>query len=259
MGPAIQSALNACPEGQVVQLQAGTYNVSTSVFVPTNRTLRGAGPGQTIVQPASPGNLQVAPLNVGMLWPNGQVSNNNFAPLASLLKQGYNATKACNSSTLVMIHTADADSDANARWFYDGITAQGVTWDINVIPEDPSAPAPELTETGGRPRLSAAEGARRAQAALDEANQRTAAVETVHYLRWDGGGGRAESVRGRFVVLAAHTIETAKILLLSGLATTSKQVGCNLMDHLQGSVVCYAPEPVYPRTVGSAASELSIK
>jgi len=30
----------------------------------------------------------------------------------------------------VIIHTADADSDANARWFYDGIKAQGVSWDI---------------------------------------------------------------------------------------------------------------------------------
>ena len=47
-----------------------------------------------------------------------------------LLKAGYNATKACNSGTQVVIHTADADSDANARWFYDGIKAKGVQWDI---------------------------------------------------------------------------------------------------------------------------------
>lgn len=72
------------------------------------------------------------------------------------------------------------------------------------------------------------------------------AVETIHYLRWNEQGGRAESVHGRAVVLAAHSIESAKLLLLSGLANSSDQVGRNLMDHLQGSVFCYLPEPVYP-------------
>lgn len=46
--------------------------------------------------------------------------NNSFVNLGLLLKAGYNATKACNSGTQVIIHTADADSDAHARWFYDG-------------------------------------------------------------------------------------------------------------------------------------------
>ena len=82
-------------------------------------------------QGTTPDSVQIGnEINVGMLWPKGQVVSSNFAPLASLLKQGYNATKACNSSTQVWIHTADADSDANARWFYDGIAAKGVQWDI---------------------------------------------------------------------------------------------------------------------------------
>ncbi len=65
-----------------------------------------------------------------MLWPEGEVINNNFTNLGLLLKSGYNATKACNTGTQVIIHTADAYSDAVARWFYDGIRAQGVKWDI---------------------------------------------------------------------------------------------------------------------------------
>ncbi len=85
-------------------------------------------------QGTTPDSVQIGnEINVGMLWPQGQVVNNNFAPLASLLKQGYNATKACNNGTQVMIHTADADSMSNARWFYDGIRAQGVTWDITAL------------------------------------------------------------------------------------------------------------------------------
>ena len=68
-------------------------------------------------------------------------------------------------------------------------------------------------------------------------------VGRVHYLTWDG---RRHSVRGRIVVLAAHAIESARILLQSGIGNTSDQVGRNLMDHLQGAVVALAPEPVYP-------------
>ena len=85
-------------------------------------------------QGTTPDSVQIGnEINVGMLWPEGRVTNNNFAPLAGLLKQGYNATKACNSATQVLIHTADADSQANARWFYDGIKAQGVQWDITAL------------------------------------------------------------------------------------------------------------------------------
>jgi len=82
-------------------------------------------------QGTTPDSVQIGnEINVGMLWDDGKVINNDFTNLSLLLKAGYNATKACNSSTQVMIHTADADSDANARWFYDGISAKGVTWDI---------------------------------------------------------------------------------------------------------------------------------
>src|SRR4051794_1866475 len=69
-------------------------------------------------------------INVGMLWDDGKVVGNDFTNLSLLLKAGYNATKACDGATKVIIHTADADSDAHARWFYDGIAAKGVTWDI---------------------------------------------------------------------------------------------------------------------------------
>ncbi|MBQ1016596.1 glycosyl hydrolase 53 family protein [Micromonospora sp. D93] len=92
-----------------------TYDVCSS--------LRGQG--------TPPDSVQIGnEINVGMLWNEGKVVNNDFAPLAGLLKQGYNATKACGSGIPVMIHTANADSNANARWFYDGIRAQGVQWDI---------------------------------------------------------------------------------------------------------------------------------
>jgi len=45
----IQTALDACPSGQVVSLTAGTYSLSAGLTVPSNVTLRGAGADQTIL------------------------------------------------------------------------------------------------------------------------------------------------------------------------------------------------------------------
>jgi arabinogalactan endo-1,4-beta-galactosidase len=82
-------------------------------------------------QGTTPDSVQIGnEINVGMLWSDGRVINNNFTNLSLLLKSGYDATKTCNSATQVIIHTADANSDANARWFYDGIRAKGVNWDV---------------------------------------------------------------------------------------------------------------------------------
>ena len=55
----------------------------------------------------------------------------------------------------------------------------GVTWDINVIPEDPAVLMPEGAAADAAPRVSATEEARRAQVALDEANHRITAMQTV--------------------------------------------------------------------------------
>lgn len=76
-------------------------------------------------------------------------------------------------------------------------------------------------------------------------------IRRVVYRRWQGH--EEVAVTGRVVVLAAHAVETAKLLLMSapdaaprGLANTSDQVGRNLMDHLQGSSQARTNEPVFP-------------
>jgi len=103
----------------ISQLQTDVYNFTFDVC----SSLKAQG--------TTPDSVQIGnEINVGMLWNDGKVVNNNFTNLGLLLKAGFKATKDCNAGTQVIIHTADADSDANARWFYDGITAQGVTWDI---------------------------------------------------------------------------------------------------------------------------------
>ena len=79
----------------------------------------------------------------------------------------------------------------------------------------------------------------------------TRRINEVHYVQWDGTSG---CVRGRLVVLAAHAVESPKLLLMSkgeyapagGVANSSDQVGRNLMDHLQGQGGAILPQPVYP-------------
>jgi arabinogalactan endo-1,4-beta-galactosidase len=103
----------------ISQLQTDVYNHTLDVC----NSLKAQG--------TTPDSIQVGnEINVGMLWNDGKVVNNNFTNLSLLLKQGYNAVKACNSGTQVIIHTANANSMANARWFYDGIRAKGVNWDV---------------------------------------------------------------------------------------------------------------------------------
>ena len=117
--PGHQTPPAAWASHTISQLQTDVYNYTYGVC----NSLKAEG--------ATPDSVQIGnEINVGMLWPTGEVTNNNFTNLGLLLKSGYNATKACNSGTQVIIHTADADSDAHARWFYDGIKAQGVNWDI---------------------------------------------------------------------------------------------------------------------------------
>ena len=103
----------------IAALQTDVYNYTYDVC----NSLKAQG--------TTPDSVQIGnEINTGMLWSDGEVINNDFTNLSLLLKAGYNATKACNSATQVIIHTADADSDAHARWFYDGIKAKGVVWDI---------------------------------------------------------------------------------------------------------------------------------
>jgi hypothetical protein len=56
----INAALSSCPAGQTVSLAAGTYNISGSINVPSNVTLRGAGANQTILNATGKGGYVVS-------------------------------------------------------------------------------------------------------------------------------------------------------------------------------------------------------
>lgn len=65
----------------------------------------------------------------------------------------------------------------------------------------------------------------------------------LHYQTWEGTKGTIEA---NHYVITAHSIETAKLLLMSDIANSSDQVGRNLMDHLNGAAGAILPDPVYP-------------
>jgi hypothetical protein len=53
----INTALDNCPTGQVVYLNRGTYTLSESIVMPSNKVLRGAGIDQTILEGGSIGDF----------------------------------------------------------------------------------------------------------------------------------------------------------------------------------------------------------
>jgi glucose dehydrogenase len=72
-------------------------------------------------------------------------------------------------------------------------------------------------------------------------------VTAVRYKSWRSANkNEQQTVSASAVILAANAIETPKLLLMSGLANSSNQVGRNLMDHLQDEVTAFFPKPLYP-------------
>jgi glucose dehydrogenase len=87
---------------------------------------------------------------------------------------------------------------------------------------------------------------RRAVVTRLEVEQGGRKISRVWFKDWSAADQGEQSVTGRLVVVAANAIESAKLWLLSGLGNRSRQVGCNLMDHLGDEVTGLFPEPVYP-------------
>ncbi len=103
----------------LAQLKTDVYNHTYDVC----NSLKNAG--------ATPDMIQVGnEITPGMLWEEGRINGSNFVNVSELIKQGYNAVKACNSATQVMLHIDKGGDNGTARWWYDGVQAQGVQWDV---------------------------------------------------------------------------------------------------------------------------------
>lgn len=67
-------------------------------------------------------------------------------------------------------------------------------------------------------------------------------IQVAHYLTPDG---QARRVAGQVFIVAANGVESPRLLLMSGIANGSGQVGQNLMDHLSTSLTFDADEPLW--------------
>ncbi|MGA2352262.1 MAG: glycosyl hydrolase 53 family protein [Terracidiphilus sp.] len=67
-------------------------------------------------------------INSGLLWPTGEYTN--FAQMAGLINNGYNAVKAVSSSTQVIIHLANLSNLSDFEWFFDNLKADGGKFDV---------------------------------------------------------------------------------------------------------------------------------
>lgn len=67
--------------------------------------------------------------NNGMLWNEGKASV-NMKNYAWLTNTGYNASKSIYPSASVVVHLANCHDNANFRWIFDGLKANGAKFDI---------------------------------------------------------------------------------------------------------------------------------
>ncbi len=82
---AINSAISSCPNGQTVYLPAGSYRINSTIVIPKTKsiTLRGAGPGVTVIKSYSTNqDLNAAAIKIGDFASNstGPFTGTNYCP-----------------------------------------------------------------------------------------------------------------------------------------------------------------------------------
>jgi arabinogalactan endo-1,4-beta-galactosidase len=74
-------------------------------------------------------------INDGLLWPEGRVSTrgDDFAPLARLLQAGVRAAREAHPDTRIALQLGTAVDEKLVRWWFDGVRAAGVDWDLTAL------------------------------------------------------------------------------------------------------------------------------
>jgi len=67
-------------------------------------------------------------INIGMILPEG--SANNFKKLSQIISKGYQAVKAVNPNSKVIVHIAGGDNLPASKTFFDGLAANDAKFDI---------------------------------------------------------------------------------------------------------------------------------
>jgi len=103
---AINEAIAACPEGQVVKLETGTFTITHGLTFGTknNVTLRGAGPDQTILKFTGPGRQECGGYGSICLWGNRSATANPASYAGSHSWTGTNGIAATYSQGATVLN-----------------------------------------------------------------------------------------------------------------------------------------------------------
>ncbi|HUN74837.1 MAG TPA: hypothetical protein VMU40_10015 [Steroidobacteraceae bacterium] len=158
----IQAAINACPAGRVVLVSAGTFTINNGNFLLIDHgiTLRGAGPGRTILQKtdgAKPGVEATGPkpAPIVILGPSRwAISDHGFAGSTDLTAdgvQGQHSITVASTSGFRAGQTVLLDERSGASWQTDPC-GRGRIWaapDFRVVWQlhDPRQPTDDPLKT----------------------------------------------------------------------------------------------------------------
>jgi hypothetical protein len=147
----IQGAVDACPLGQVVSLAAGTFNIAEGHYVLLNKgiTLRGAGPGVTILQRSDGARLGsyvpgANPSPIIILGPQRYSNNKIGTALAADAAQGTNSVRVASTSGFSVGQIVLLDEASHAGWQTDP-QHRGQIWaspDFRVVWQKHNPPQP---------------------------------------------------------------------------------------------------------------------
>jgi hypothetical protein len=125
----IQTALNGCASGQTVLLSAGTFKINTTLSIPSNVTLRGAGADQTILSVNGSSNAPIQMGSSSPSFPGTAISSGATAGSTSIVVAS--ATGITVGKYLVISELNDANfvtsegSEGNCDWCGSGAGTLG--------------------------------------------------------------------------------------------------------------------------------------
>src|SRR5205807_7169471 len=115
---AIQAALNACPANQVVYIPAGRYRISGVLTIPGSITVRGAGPGLTIIDAHGSSGLGVFTFGPGVQGDGGQVSAISGGSTAGSTSITVSSTTGISVGALLMIDELNDTTFVTKNGYY---------------------------------------------------------------------------------------------------------------------------------------------
>ncbi|HUB16427.1 MAG TPA: hypothetical protein VMB34_31085 [Acetobacteraceae bacterium] len=119
----IQNAVNACPVGDVVMLAAGTFTIAEGNYVLINKaiTLRGAGPGSTVVQRTTGAKLGSDnpgsnPSPLILLGPEEYNNNQTATALTADVAGGASSVQVASTAGFSVGQIVYLDEASGAAW-----------------------------------------------------------------------------------------------------------------------------------------------